>query len=230
MAAVTTTSFAQAWSEEFDNIGGATSNGQLAGANLEANGWFLQNNSGGTGLTDWFQGNTGVFPQNSGTGYIGANFNNASGLNTISNWLVTPTRTLNNNDTLTFFTRTVGAPAFPDRLQVRMSTSGTSTNVGTLPTDVGAFTVLLLDINSGYSTSGYPTAWTSFTATVTGLSGPTSGRLAFRYFVENGGPSGANSDYIGIDTASYTPVPEPATMIALGAGALGLIARRRRKA
>ena len=36
--------------------------------------------------------------------------------------------------------------------------------------------------------------------TVTGVATATLGRLAFRYFVENGGPTGANSDYIGIDT------------------------------
>jgi hypothetical protein len=30
-----------------------------------------------------------------------------------------------------------------------------------------------------------------------------TGRVAFRYFVENGGFSGANSDYIGIDRALY---------------------------
>src|SRR5206468_929520 len=36
-----------------------------------------------------------------------------------------------------------------------------------------------------------------------------SGRLGFRYFVENGGPFGANSDFLGIDTMAVvtnTPV------------------------
>ena len=50
--------------------------------------------------------------------------------------------------------------------------------------------------------------------TLSGIPGPTTGRLAFRYFVENGGPSGANSDYIGIDRTVYTgpcvtPTPTP---------------------
>src|SRR5687767_11004570 len=74
--------------ENFDNIGASTSNGQLFGANLEAQGWYLQNNSAGNGLTDWFQGNTAVFSQHATSGYIAANFNNASGLGTISNWLL----------------------------------------------------------------------------------------------------------------------------------------------
>jgi hypothetical protein len=45
----------------------------------------------------------------------------------------------------------------------------------------------------------------------------------------NAGPSGANSDYIGIDTVAYDAVPEPASMIALGLGAAALIRRRKAK-
>ena len=85
-----------------------------------------------------------------------------------------------------------------------MSTNGASSNVGTTATDVGDFITLLLDINPTYTTTGYPNVWTQFTVTVSGLGSPTTGRLAFRYFVENGGPSGANSDYIGIDTFAFT--------------------------
>src|SRR2546428_3306592 len=51
-----------------------------------------------------------------------------------------------------FYTRTVDMPSFPDRLQVRMSTNGASSNVGTTATDVGDFTTLLLDINPTYTT------------------------------------------------------------------------------
>ncbi|MBK9215519.1 MAG: carboxypeptidase regulatory-like domain-containing protein [Chloracidobacterium sp.] len=73
---------------------------------------------------------------------------------------------------------------------------------------------LLLDINPTYQTGGvYPEVWTLQTVTVTGVPSPTLGRFAFRYFVENGGPTGANSNYIGIDTFAYNapcgPVPTP---------------------
>ena len=87
---------------------------------------------------------------------------------------------------MTFYTRTVDVPQFPDRLQVRMSTNGTSTNVGTTAFDVGDFTVLMLDINPGLTTAGYPNVWTQFTVTVSGVASPTTGRLAFRYFVPDG--------------------------------------------
>ena len=79
---------------------------------------------------------------------------------------------------------------------------------------MGDFGTLLLDNNPTYSTTGYPNVfWTPFTVTVSGLPSPTTGRLALRYFVENGGPEGSNSDYIGIDQVQITgpcpPTPTP---------------------
>jgi len=176
---------------------------------LPGKGWFLQNNSTPPGTTGWFQGNA-TFSAQAGpaTSYIAANFNNSTGTNTISNWLLTPTIEFRNGDVITFYTRTVTNAEFADRLQVRLSTNGSSTNVGTGPTGVGDFTTLLLDINPTYvagPTGGYPVVWTQFTVTITGLSAATNGRLAFRYFVEDGGPQGDNSSYIGIDTFAYTP-------------------------
>jgi hypothetical protein len=88
---------------------------------------------------------------------------------------------------------------------VRLSANGNSTNVGSGPTGIGDFTTLLLDINPSLAVGGYPEIWTLQTITVSGLAGPTSGRLAFRYFVTSGGPGGVNSNYIGIDTFAYKP-------------------------
>ena len=67
------------------------------------------------------------------------------------------------------------------------------------------------------------------TVTVSGLAGPTQGRLAFRYFVTNGGPTGLNSNYFGIDTFEYASVPGPGGL-ALLAGAAVIGRRRRRRA
>lgn len=174
---------------------------------LTGSGWVMQNNSVPVGSTGWFQGNATAFPSFNGAGdsYIGANFNNTTGANTISNWLVTPNFTIKNGDVITFYTRTTIDNMWADNLQVRMSTNGASTNVGTGSAAVGDFTTLLLEINPSLALSTYPMAWTQFTITVSGLSAPTSGRFAFRYYVPNGGPSGANSDYIGIDNFVYTP-------------------------
>jgi hypothetical protein len=186
---------------------------------LVPGGWFMQNNSQpGPGATGWFQGSTAAFPSQSGAAnsYIAANYDNGTGTSTLSNWLLTPVVTLQNDAQLTFWTRTVDTPVHADRLQVRMSINGSSSNVGTTATDVGDFTTLLLDLNPTYTLAGYPNVWTQFMATLSGLGSPATGRLAFRYFVENGGPTGANSDYIGIDAVQYacpmptaTPTPTP---------------------
>jgi subtilisin-like proprotein convertase family protein len=167
-------------------------------------GWPVQNLSAPLGVTGWAQTNATVFPPNSGPGKASANFNNTAGTGTISNWMFTPNVTLKNGDVFRFWTRTTTGQ-FPDRLQLRMSTNGASVNVGATATSVGDFTTVLQDINPTYTGTGYPTAWTQFTTTLSGLPpAGISGRLAFRYFVENGGPTGANSDFIGIDDAVYT--------------------------
>ncbi|HEY1015364.1 MAG TPA: choice-of-anchor J domain-containing protein [Herpetosiphonaceae bacterium] len=173
--------------------------------------WSQQNLSTPLGTTGWFQGNPLVFPAQAGAetdSYIGANFNNTTGgTGTISNWLLTPVQTLNNGTTLKFWTRIPDGDEFPDRLEIRLSTAGTSTNTAD-------FTTVLLTINPDLTTGVYPKVWTQFTATVSGLSAPTTGRFAFRYFVTAAGPTGENSNYIGIDTVSVcagggggTPTP-----------------------
>ena len=178
-------------------------------------GWALQNNSSPVGTTDWFQGNPAVFNAQNGApdSYIGANFNNTTGANTISNWLFLPSMSIKNGDVLTFWTRTATGATFPDRLEVRASTNGASTNVGATATSVGDFTNLLLTVNSALvaGPAGYPDTWTQFTATVSGLGAPATGRMAFRYFVTNGGPAGANSNFIGIDNVVYTSAGGTAT-------------------
>jgi hypothetical protein len=121
-------------------------------------GWVAQNNSQPVGLTGWFQGNAAVFPANSGptTSYAAANFNNTTGTNIISNWLFPPSVLLKNGDTFSFYTRSVNG-TFPDRMQVRLNTTNTGTNVGTTNVSVGDFSTLLLDINPTYTATGYPT-------------------------------------------------------------------------
>jgi hypothetical protein len=203
---------AQAITEGFDNVAG------LAGS-----GWFQQLNGTPVGLqTSWGQGDIAVFNAQSGAAnsYVFANFQMVTGNNIISSWLLTPNRTFRNGDVITFYTRKpVPNPTdYPDRLQVRLSTNGASTNVGTGSGGTGDFTTMLLEINPTQAVGGYPTSWTQYTITISGLPAPTSGRVAFRYYVTGGGPTGSASDYIGIDNFVYTPYVCPAfTMTAGGA-------------
>ena len=210
VAATSFCSNAQSFTEGFDDLN-----------NLPD--WYLDNLSDVPSATyGWGGGNTASFNAQAGAtdSYLSCNYQSTESVTpaTISNWLFTPSRVLNNGDVISFYTRIPAGTVYPDRLQVRLSTNGNSVNAGTTSTSVGDFTTLLLEINPTLNTTSYPQTWTQFTITISGLSGPTAGRIAFRYFVTNGGANGANSNYIGIDTYSYTStLPNPANNDCAGA-------------
>jgi hypothetical protein len=194
-------------------------------------GWQKLNLSSPVGTTGWFQGNPAVLVAQSGAAtnsYIGANFNNTTGTNTISDWLVMPQQTtLSSNDTLSFWTRVPTTSPFPDRLEVRLSSNG-SCSPGSTATGVGDFTTLLTSVNPTLAVNGYPQVWTQITTPLTGVVGDATGCLAFRYFVTSGGPTGGNSNYIGIDTVSFTDLPlDSAPVVTIGSGPTGKTANSR---
>jgi hypothetical protein len=227
---------AQSFTESFDTVtfttgSPATTNatnltaGNFAGDTVNGDvTWVAINQSvGGPGLTGWFNTSaqsTPVWAPQAGAGQVNANFNAATGANNIDLYLISPQRTFNNGDTISFWTRTVSSPAYPDRLFLKLSTAGAATATSN-------FTTTLLSVNPSLTTSGYPSVYTLFTATISGLAGPTSGRFAFNYNVTNGGPSGSISDFIGIDTIRYTAVPEPMTISAMALGVAAMLRRRR---
>lgn len=209
---------AQSFSESFNDI-----------TLLAGSGWVMTNASVAVGTTNWFQGTSvaggGPFDAYNGAAnaYIGANYNNTGSTGTISNWLMTPNRTLRNGDVITFYTRKPSPDSYADRLEVRMSTNGASTNVGS-GTTTGDYTTLLLSVNPTLVLGVYPTTWTQYTITISGLPAPTSGRIAFRYFVTGGGSLGVSSDYIGIDQVDYTPYVCPAFTMTPGGALTGATA------
>jgi len=152
-------------------------------------------------------GNVNTLPVGQAGGnnsFAWVNYTSTTGTGTISNWLITPDITVQNGDVVTFYSRkgTDGTTDYPDRLELRMSTTAT-----VLPSSgsagLGSFTTVCTTINpSLLGGFVYSKVWTQYSYTVTGLAGPTAVKFAFRYFVTNGGPSGANSDIIGIDTFS----------------------------
>ena len=207
--------------ESFDTLGGVS-------PNQCPTGWICSNVSSPLGTTNWFQGNDVVFPAQAGpvTGYIATNFNNTTGTNTISNWLITPVMQFGAGSELRFWARTTTTINYADRLEIRASTGGSS-NGGT-PTSTGDFSILLGTINPSEVTAtgtcgvpagapdagGFPNVWCEYLLTnANGIPTSGSGRIAFRYYVTNGGPSGANSNYIGIDTFSFVEgaLPLPIT-------------------
>ena len=175
---------------------------------FSATGWITVNNStdASTGQT-WRQGDRQLNAYSGGkSSYAYADYHSvgSSAEGTISNWLISPTLNLTNGGMITFYTRTFPSD-YADRLQVRLSRDGASKHVGSTPASVGNFTELLLTINQSLDPDGYPdTNWTKYTISIP--PGGSSGRVAFRYFVEDGGSSGVNSNYIGIDEFSYESV------------------------
>lgn len=209
----------QSFVEEFDTVKRAYDRG-----------WRFINRSDLVGRRSWQNpdGNSGI-PflswSGSGNGYLWADYlSTASDAGTISNWAVSPELVMQNGDKIIFYTRSQlsffngDSTDFVNRMQVRMNKT-TSLNCGD-GTDPGDFTIPLLDINPFYYEflksafddpanplynqvrQAYPHVWTRFEATVTGLSEPTKGRFAFRYFTELAGSNGRASS-IGIDSVAY---------------------------
>src|SRR5271165_3998866 len=187
----------------------------------------------GNGL-DAFGDNAQAGPTNS---FITVSFE--SGLGTgaaVSNWLLTPELTFSNGSVISFYTEQSPLNIVdPNRLQVRLSLNGASTNVGTQPTTVpgtqpsfGDFTSLLADINPNYVEApmpgAYPTTWTQESFVISGLTVPTTGRIGFLYLLTNSTfPPPGQGSIIGIDSFALTTVPEPPQMTLLGLAGLGLV-------
>lgn len=161
--------------------------------------------------------------------YAWVNFTCGAGLSFINCWLISPPLSMKNGDVISFWTRTRTPVSYPDRMQVWLNPTNDGTNVGRNANETGDFTVLLKGIAEGstnlqtidlnptlsfspfnkddFGASGFPTEWTRFQITITGLPNgtiPQKHRVGFRYYVKNGGPGGSVSDEIGIDDFDFT--------------------------
>lgn len=190
---------------DLDNAGTVVYVDSLNGANdttaLKNRGYKVYyRGSGPQGTTaTWFQGNSTVFAAFNGpaTGYVAANYNVVTGANNIDSWLVLPRLTggTQAGDSLYFYSRGPLSSTFPDSIRV-MYSANDSVPEGTW-TELGRFKV---NTAGAWERRGYraPTA-------------SANGRFAIRYNVVNGGPNGANSDFIGVDmiTIERTAAPPP---------------------
>lgn len=159
-------------------------------------GWSIQNSTQFGGQSP-FDGNTLLF-----NNYAASN--GFTGI--ISDWVISPKLYFQNGDKISFYTLSNGSnDGYADRLQLRLNVFNTSDSIGESSTDIGNFTMPLLDINPLYKISppgDYPSTWTKYEATVVGLNQPDSGRFAIRYFVELNG--GVNGDELAIDKLEFT--------------------------
>lgn len=204
LAAATGSQAITVLSEGFDNV-----------SNLPTAGWAQVNDSTTPLGTPWFQGNPGIFAASSGapSSYIAANFlSTGSAAGAVSNWLMTPVVTLDSSSMLSFLVQTAG-DGFLDRVEVRLSTSGASTSVADFTTMLGSFQASTL------------TGWVGLSYSMGVIDAPTSGRIAFRYVVDNVSTAG---NYLGLDSVAITSaIPEPATYLLMSLGVAGLMLRRR---
>jgi len=141
-------------------------------------GWLTVNRDGGGLSGPWFQGNPAVFSALTGNGYAGDNFNSANGLY-IDDYLITPNTggSSTDVDSLVFWMRAPDASAWPDSVEIRVSTTGT---------DTADFTILLDYIV-------VPLTWTRFAYE---LPNAADRYIAFRYLIYD---AATNSNYIGLD-------------------------------
>ena len=119
----------------------------------------------------------------------------------ISSWMLTPVLSVKNGDKIAFYTRTQVNTGFHDKLEIRMN-NGTSANVGSSVSDVGSFTKLLFSVNPTNASGTYPSSWTKYEYTFTGITGTVETRIGFRYTV----PAGKKAKNIGVDQFKFEKI------------------------
>ncbi len=148
-------------------------------------GWKTVNKDGGGTTGPWFQGNSAIFTSYYGTGYAAANYQGANDFY-IDEWLISPLiSSINSNDTLCFWHRSPDYSSWADSIEVRISTTDTAIasftqRVDYFETSVTGWT------QKKYSLKNYVTNGSNI-------------YIAFRYLIYDGGISGFNSNYVGID-------------------------------
>lgn len=188
--------------EEFDSV-----------YKLQAKGWVVQDNSSlnGSGpYAAWTQGYKGYDKAGVWSGFSAYSYTtttdefvyseatfSAAGSG-ISSWLISPVLSVKNGDKISFYVRGDTVGSFTDRLQVRLNNSA-SADVGSHSISTGGFSTILFDINSSQAAGGFPTTWTKYEYTFSGIPGRTDTRIAFRHYVTNS----AGARGIGIDLFSF---------------------------
>jgi hypothetical protein len=211
-----------------------------------ANGWTSINRSATPNIVEgaetWGQGAN--FAAYQGDSFAGVGFTAGDPQGTyVSDWLISPELTLSNGTVISFYARQAEGDTLSNALELRLSlVSAVTPNVGTLASDVGSFTTLLGTTPSlpALALDGtlpadqfFPDTWTGYSATITGLSQPVTGRFAFRYVLPDTSLEGAgNGSYIGLDSVAFTvpsTIPEPSTAAVLMASValVGVLCRRR---
>ena len=204
-------SSAQALSEGFDQLTSFQFNmSSPTYLGLQSGAWWGYSPSGGA-VSSPASGDPGFIAPQAGSG--AANFHyTAVG----SCYLMSPVVTLENGMSISVWSRIrTTAWGGTESLKLQLSTSGSSLSGSSFTT-----TLLHIGVGSSDNSQGTP-SWTQYSATISGLSGPVSGRFAFLYETFQGYGW-------AIDTVTYGVAPAPGALALLGVA--GLAGSRRRRA
>lgn len=175
---------------------------------LEGKGWIRNNASNPAGPLGWFQGDQSQFESQAGApeSYAAVNFSSGDEGGTLANWLITPEFSTVMNTSISFWLRGAEDATFFDQVAFGFSTGGSA----------------LSDFVLSQAITVQTGEWTKFEFRLEPT--PGTARFAIQY-------TGlyANANYLGVDSLRIEEVPEPASILILAAGALGLAATRRRK-
>lgn len=175
---------------------------------LQDRGWVVNNASSPAGPLTWFQGDQSQFESQAGApeSYAAVNFGSGDEGGTIANWLITPEFSTTMNTSISFWLRGAEDAAFFDQVAFGFSSGGSA----------------LTDFVLSQAITVQTGDWTRFEFRLEPT--PGTARFAIQY-------TGlyANANYLGVDSLRIEEVPEPASILILAAGALGLAATRRRK-
>lgn len=197
----TTTSF----TEEFQDVSGLGSSGWL----------FIDNSasssSSGGPYANWTQGLFGYDKSGTWFGFTAYSYTNnqneyayssarsTNSLYSVSGWMITPVLSVKNGDKISFYTRGDTVLPFKNRMQVRMAKTSSQKLGSSSALSTGYYSTVLFDINPTQSVNGYPTSWTKYEYTFSGLSENTDVRIGFRNYIENS----SQARGIGIDQFKF---------------------------
>jgi len=180
---------------------------------LAGKGWVLTNDSIPTGTTAWFQGDVSAAGDvfygdgSSGGGYIAANYNNAATGGFVNNFLITPIFSTETAGTVSFLAKADVVDPYYDLIRIGFS-SGSSSPFN-------------FSLSPAITLSG---DWVQYTFSYAAAGIGSVARFAIDY---TGWANNAN--YIGVDSFTVTPVPEPSSWALLGLGLACMVVYSRRR-
>lgn len=171
--------------------------------------WQITNNSTPAGNSPgWQLGSSSIFSAQAGTAgsFMSANFEAAGAGGTLNALLLSPVFSTATAVLIEFYARSEDASCCSDSIRYGWSNATGSVLTLSAPTVVGT------------------ADWVKYSFQIAAQGTGTTARFAVNYV-----GSADTANYVGIDSVTVTAVPEPSSVLMLGAGLAGLAAWTRRR-